>query len=67
MAIYRVSYRNCFASYGPSFIEADSEYEAKRKFGATGNEMLTTSAREITPDEMRRALRAAEEARHAKD
>ena len=30
--IYRVRYSSMTASYGPSFIEADSPAEAKRKF-----------------------------------
>lgn len=57
--IYRVRYSSMTASYGPSFIEADSEYEAKRKFakGAFSHgEMSLISARPISADEMRRAL-----------
>lgn len=34
MAIYKVFYGSMTATYGPSFIEAGSPEEAKRKFGS---------------------------------
>ena len=61
MAIYRVSYGSMTASYGPSFVEADSPEEAKMKFGGTafsaGERAGCMTAREVGPDEIRCALR----------
>ena len=60
MAIYRVRYSSMTASYGPSFIEAESEYEARRKFAGTAfseSEMGCIVARPVSASEMRRALR----------
>ena len=34
--IYRVTYQSMTAFYGPSFIEAEDEADAKRKFNARG-------------------------------
>ncbi|HZU23314.1 MAG TPA: hypothetical protein VE998_10825 [Terriglobales bacterium] len=53
------------ARYGPSFIEADSEYEAKRKFAGSAfsaGEMSLIEAREVSAKEWRRALEKAEQA-----
>jgi hypothetical protein len=57
--IYRVTYRSMTAFYGPSFIEADSEYEARRKFanGAfSQGEMALIHATRVSSDEIRNAL-----------
>jgi hypothetical protein len=57
--IYRVRYQSMTATYGPSYIEADDEYEAKRKFarGAfSQGEMSLISARPVSSEEMRRVL-----------
>jgi len=35
MAIYRVFYQSMTARYGPRFIEAETEHEARRKFAGT--------------------------------
>lgn len=62
--IYRVTYQSMTAFYGPSYIEADDEHEAKRKFarGAfSQGEMSLIRARPVSADEMRRALRKSEE------
>ena len=61
--IYRVRYQSMTTTYGPTFIEADSETDAKRKFakGAfTSGEMALISAQPVSADEMIRALRDAE-------
>jgi hypothetical protein len=60
MGIYSVRYQSMYASYGPSFIEADSEIEARRKFAGSAfskNEMLLITARPVSINEMKRALR----------
>lgn len=64
--IYRVRYSSMTASYGPSFIEADDEHEAKRKFakGAfSAGEMSLITARPVSSEEMRRALAEREDAK----
>ena len=33
--LYSVTYKSMTAHYGPTTIEADDEYEAKRKFAGT--------------------------------
>ena len=61
--IYRVTYQSMTAFYGPSFVEADDEHEAKRKFakGAfSQGEMSLIKARPVSSAEMRNALREAE-------
>jgi hypothetical protein len=58
--IYRVTYQSMTAFYGPSFIEADDEYEAKRKFakGAfSQGEMSLIKARPVSASEVAEALR----------
>jgi len=60
MAIYSVSYGSMTAHYGPSIIEADSEDEARRKFGGgafSQRERCLISAREISTKEITSALR----------
>ena len=62
--IYRVRYSGMTASYGPSYIEADDEWEAKRKFakGAfSQGEMALITAKPVSSEEMRRALHSIEE------
>lgn len=57
--IYRVRYSSLTASYGPSYIEADSERDAKLKFakGAfTKGEMALMTATPVSAYEIRRAL-----------
>lgn len=63
MAIYRVTYGSMTAHYGPKFIEAASESEAKRRFGdcfSDGERAFCMTAREVSPKEIRRALQEAE-------
>ena len=52
------------ACYGPSFVEADSPQDAKRKFarGAfSAGEMTLITATPVSSDELRRAMRELEE------
>jgi len=52
------------AFYGPSFIEADSEWEARRKFAGSAfsqGEMSLIKARELSSAELRSALNAREQ------
>jgi len=59
MAIYKVTYGSMTATYGPSFIEADSPEEAKRKFGSCfsdGERAVCMTARELTTREIQQAL-----------
>lgn len=68
MPMYSVSYSSMSAHYGPSFVEADSEYEARVKFRGTAfsqNEMGCISAREVSAREIASALR--ERSRRAED
>lgn len=61
--IYRVTYQSMTAFYGPSFVEADSEYEARRKFAGSAfsaGEMALIKARPVSSVEMQRALRERE-------
>jgi hypothetical protein len=61
MSIYRVTYASMTASYGPSFIEADSEQIAKRKFAGSAfsaGETGCITAREVSTREMQQALQA---------
>jgi hypothetical protein len=69
MAIYRVTYRSMTARYGPSFIEATGEAEAKRQFGDcfSNSERAFCTAREVSPDEVRRALEVADLARSIRE
>lgn len=58
--IYRVRYSSMTASYGPSFIEADSPQEAKHKFanGAfSQGEMALITATPATIREVQDAAR----------
>ena len=60
--IYRVTYQSMTAFYGPSFIEADSEYEARRKFAGSAfssGEMSLIKAVPVSGNEIARALREA--------
>lgn len=59
MAFFRVSYSSMTASYGPAYIEADDEQEAKRKFAKgtfSRGEMTLITARPVSSEEVRRAL-----------
>jgi hypothetical protein len=59
MAIYKVSYGSMTATYGPSFIEADSPEQAKRKFGSCfsdGERAVCMTAREVSTREIQQAL-----------
>lgn len=60
MPLYSVSYGSMTAHYGPSIVEAESEYEARRKFAGTAfssGEMGCISAREVSSREIAQALR----------
>jgi hypothetical protein len=61
MPMYKVSYGSMTATYGPSFIEADSPEEAKMKFGGTafssGERAICMNAREVSSKEIAQALR----------
>lgn len=60
MSIYRCAYQSMSAFYGPHFIEADSEHEAKLRFLNSGtfsrDELPLISARLVSESEIRRAL-----------
>lgn len=61
MALFKVSYSSMTAHYGPSYIEAEDEYEAKRKFGncfSDGERAICMTAREITPKQAAREMAA---------
>ena len=62
--IYRVTYSSMSASYGPTYVEAENEYEAKRKFGGTAfrrEEYALMTARPVSSREIERALSKADE------
>ena len=47
------------AFYGPNFIEAETEYDARKKFAGTAfsqGEMSLIKAKPVSASEMRRAL-----------
>jgi len=58
--IFKVSYASMTARYGPSFIEADSPEDAKRKFGrgafTPGEQAICMTAREVSAKEVCAAL-----------
>jgi hypothetical protein len=59
MAIYKVFYGSMTATYGPSFIEADSPEQAKRRFGSCfsdGERAVCMTAREVSAREIQQAL-----------
>lgn len=63
MSIYRVSYQSITATYGPSFVEANSEDEARQKFAGnafSSREMPLIHAREVSVREIAQALRDKE-------
>ncbi len=62
--IYRVRYSSMTASYGPSYIEADDAYEAKRKFarGAfSQGDMSLITATPVSSRELAEAMRDRDE------
>jgi len=63
MPFYRVTYSSMTAQYGPSFIEAEDEYHAKRIFAqhggfSVGEQAFCMTAREVSSKEIAEALRA---------
>ena len=57
--IYRVTYQSMAAFYGPSFIEAESEYAARRKFAGSAfsqGEISLIKAVPVSANEIKRAL-----------
>lgn len=63
MPIYKVSYGSMSATYGPNFIEASSEDEARKIFAGTAfsrGEMPLIHAREVSNEEIKRALQRKE-------
>ena len=61
--MYRVTYQSMTAFYGPSYIEAEDEHQAKRIFarGAfTHGEMALIKARPVSASEIAAALRSRE-------
>ena len=62
--IYRVTYQSMTAFYGPSYIEAEDAYDAKRKFakGAfSKGEMSLISAQPVSASEVAAALRSRDD------
>lgn len=62
--MFRVTYQSMTAFYGPSYIEAEDEHQAKRIFARRAfseGEMSLIKARPVSADEMRRALSRADE------
>ena len=60
MPLYKVTYKSTTAYYGPSYIQAGSEFEARRKFAGTAfsqGEMALITATPVTDEEAARALR----------
>ena len=60
--IYRVTYQSMTAFYGPFFVEADSEYEARRKFAGSAfsaGEMSLIKASPVSAGDIQRALRTS--------
>ena len=56
--IFRVTYQSMTAFYGPTFIEAESEGEARRKFAGNAfskGEMTLIKARPVSLQEAMRA------------
>jgi len=59
VAWFLVSYRSLTACYGPKCIEADSAYEARRKFAGTAfaeREMGLITAKEVTHRDILKAF-----------
>lgn len=59
MPIYKVTYRSLTATYGPSFISAKDEDEARRKFARsafTAREMSLIVAVKVSDDEITKKL-----------
>jgi len=63
MPFFKVSYSSPTAHYGPRVIEANSEYEAKRKFAGTAfseEEMGMISAKSMSSQEIVDAINKKE-------
>jgi len=59
MAIFKVSFTSMTAHYGPRFIEADDEYQAKRTFsnGAfSESEIRMMTARKVSVQEIQEEI-----------
>ena len=59
--MYRVTYQSMTAFYGPSFIEAETEYEARERFAGNAfskGEMSLIKASPVSERDIARALRA---------
>ena len=55
--IYRVVYRSMTAFYGPSFIEAEDEFQAMQIFARRGDfQMGCVEARKVSSEEIRKTL-----------
>lgn len=57
--LYRVTYKSMSAFYGPNYIEADSEAQAKKIFAGSAfspNEYGLINVRESSVQEMRREM-----------
>lgn len=64
MPIYKVTYQSMSAFYGPSFVEANDEYSAKKKFAGNAfsqSEFGLIKARECSLKEMRQAMSSRED------
>lgn len=60
MPFYKVHYSSMTANYGPSIVEAENEYSARRKFAGTAfssSEMGLIEVREISSEEISKALK----------
>lgn len=57
--LYRVTYKSMTAFYGPNYIEADDEHQARRIFAGSAfspNEYGLINVRESSVQEMRREI-----------
>jgi len=59
--IYRVTYQSMTAFYGPKFIEAENEYEAKRKFANGAFSQGEMSLINVRSSSLKEAMQAAKE------
>lgn len=54
--IYRVTYQSMTAFYGPTFIEAESEAHARRKFAGDAFRQEEMCLINVKPSSMREAM-----------